>query len=197
MRWQGWTFRVGFNYREGLVLHDLKFQSRSVCRRASLVEMTVPYADPRPPYQSKNAGVETSKLHPGCFYAKTFDKTGQTSKLHACSSDVSTLPLWHAHVCRELARRPVVGTDKAEVRERSGCIISGKCAGDVSDYGLGFCAQSLELCADCKGDITYFDAVLADSAGEPYTVKKAVCMHEEDAGEHYSVSLVPACYPIV
>lgn len=55
-------------------------------------------------------------------------------------------------------------------------------AGDVGDYGLGYCATSLELCSDCNGDITYFDAVLADSKGEPYTVRKAVCMHEEDGG---------------
>ena len=42
--WQGWTFHVGFNYREGLVLNDLKYQGRSVVHRASLVEMSVPYA---------------------------------------------------------------------------------------------------------------------------------------------------------
>lgn len=57
-----------------------------------------------------------------------------------------------------------------------------KNAGDVSDYGLGFCAQSLQLCADCAGDITYFDATMCDSAGEPWVLEKAVCMHEEDAG---------------
>ena len=76
--WQQWRFRVSFNYREGLVLHDVHFQGRSVLARAALVEMTVPYGEPRHPYESKNAG-------------------------------------------------------------------------DVSDYGLGFCAQSLQLCADCAG----------------------------------------------
>ena len=55
-------------------------------------------------------------------------------------------------------------------------------AGDVGDYGLGYCTTSLELCADCTGDVTYFDVVLAGSKGEPYTVPKAVCMHEEDGG---------------
>ena len=47
--WQDWTFVVGFNYREGLVLHNVTFQGRSVLNRASLVEMAVPYGDPRPP----------------------------------------------------------------------------------------------------------------------------------------------------
>jgi hypothetical protein len=55
VRWQKWEFRVGFNYREGLVLHGLGYRDgadegaplRPVLHRASLVEMAVPYADPR------------------------------------------------------------------------------------------------------------------------------------------------------
>ena len=51
VKWQKWEFRVGFNYREGLVLHDLGYSDggklRPVLHRASLVEMAVPYADPR------------------------------------------------------------------------------------------------------------------------------------------------------
>lgn len=39
--WQKWSFRVGFNYREGLVLHNVRFDGRSVLSRASLVEMAV------------------------------------------------------------------------------------------------------------------------------------------------------------
>jgi hypothetical protein len=45
--WQKWQFRVGFNYREGLVLHQLGYEDgdgvRPVLHRASLVEMAVPY----------------------------------------------------------------------------------------------------------------------------------------------------------
>ena len=40
-----------------------------------------------------------------------------------------------------------------------------KCAFDVGDYGLGFCANSLALGCDCLGHIKYFDAVLNDSKG--------------------------------
>eukprot|EP00879_Flechtneria_rotunda_P024835 GHRR01026353.1.p1 GENE.GHRR01026353.1~~GHRR01026353.1.p1 ORF type:complete len:141 (+),score=21.83 GHRR01026353.1:225-647(+) len=51
VRWQKWSFRVGFNYREGLVLHQLGYQDgdvvRPVMHRGSLVEMAVPYGDPR------------------------------------------------------------------------------------------------------------------------------------------------------
>eukprot|EP00188_Purpureofilum_apyrenoidigerum_P006075 Plantae.Rhodophyta-Purpureofilum_apyrenoidigerum.ctg8779.p1 GENE.Plantae.Rhodophyta-Purpureofilum_apyrenoidigerum.ctg8779~~Plantae.Rhodophyta-Purpureofilum_apyrenoidigerum.ctg8779.p1 ORF type:complete len:649 (+),score=102.63 Plantae.Rhodophyta-Purpureofilum_apyrenoidigerum.ctg8779:157-2103(+) len=57
-----------------------------------------------------------------------------------------------------------------------------KCAFDVGDYGLGFCANSLELGCDCLGYIKYFDAVFNDSAGAPKAMKNVVCMHEEDYG---------------
>jgi len=109
VEWQDWKFRVGFNYREGLTLHQVEFGGRSVVNKLSLVEMAVPYADPNPPFPRK-------------------------------------------------------------------------CAFDVGDYGLGYCANSLELGCDCLGHIHYFDAALADAKGEPYIVKKAICMHEEDDG---------------
>ncbi len=52
VRWENWTFRVGFDPREGLVLHQLSFRDgdrdRPVIYRASVAEMVVPYADPSP-----------------------------------------------------------------------------------------------------------------------------------------------------
>ncbi|GKY93527.1 peroxisomal copper amine oxidase [Mayamaea pseudoterrestris] len=90
--WQKWSFRVGFNYREGLVLHDVQFQNRSILHRASLVEMAVPYADPYPPHQRKCAmdvgdyglGFSSNSLELGCdclgkiyyFDAVLVDSTG-------------------------------------------------------------------------------------------------------------------------
>lgn len=41
--WQKWRFRVGFNYREGLTLHDIRYEGRPVFYRLSVSEMTVPY----------------------------------------------------------------------------------------------------------------------------------------------------------
>ncbi|MEV4537605.1 primary-amine oxidase [Asanoa sp. NPDC049518] len=46
--WEGWRFRVGFDPREGLVLHQLSIQDRPLIYRASIAEMVVPYADPSP-----------------------------------------------------------------------------------------------------------------------------------------------------
>lgn len=63
--------RVGFNYvsatmspvlflvlivqREGLTLHDITYDGRSVFYRLSLSEMFVPYGDSRAPYPRKGA----------------------------------------------------------------------------------------------------------------------------------------------
>jgi hypothetical protein len=67
-----------------------------------------------------------------------------------------------------------------------------KCAFDVGDYGLGYCANSLSLGCDCLGHIHYFDAVMANSKGEPYTLKHAVCMHEEVGGQCCGLRRPPA-----
>jgi primary-amine oxidase len=46
--WADWTFRFGFDIREGLTLHQLSIGERPVVYRASIAEMVVPYADPSP-----------------------------------------------------------------------------------------------------------------------------------------------------
>jgi primary-amine oxidase len=46
--WADWTFRFGFDIREGLTLHQLSVDGRPVVYRASIAEMVVPYADPSP-----------------------------------------------------------------------------------------------------------------------------------------------------
>jgi hypothetical protein len=57
-----------------------------------------------------------------------------------------------------------------------------KNAFDVGEYGMGMCANSLELGCDCLGLIRYFDADVCTSRGAPLTIKNAICMHEEDYG---------------
>lgn len=57
-----------------------------------------------------------------------------------------------------------------------------KNAFDTGEYGMGMCANSLELGCDCLGYIHYFDANLTNSRGELLTIKNAICMHEEDYG---------------
>lgn len=107
LRWQKWSMRVGFNYREGMTLHAVSYDGRDVAHRMSFAEMIVPYRDP------------------------SFEHVRRT-------------------------------------------------AYDIGEWGLGFMTTSLELGCDCLGEITYMDATLHDSLGEPYDITNAVCIHEED-----------------
>lgn len=88
--WEKWRFRVGFNYREGLTLHDLRYDGRSLFYRLSLTEMFVPYGDPRAPYPRKaafdlgndGAGINANQLNLGCDclgHIKYFDAWHNTS----------------------------------------------------------------------------------------------------------------------
>jgi primary-amine oxidase len=53
---------------------------------------------------------------------------------------------------------------------------------DTGEYLYGRFTNSLALGCDCVGEIKYFDAVLADELGNPFTIKNGICMHEEDVG---------------
>ncbi|KAL8654289.1 MAG: hypothetical protein Q9210_001602 [Variospora velana] len=74
VEWQKWFFRVGFNQREGVVLHDVRYDNRSIFYRMSLSDMVIPYADPRHPFHKKaafdlgdaGAGVMANNLKLGC-----------------------------------------------------------------------------------------------------------------------------------
>lgn len=123
LRWQNWSMRVGFNYREGMTLHEVSYRDaggppdaegnpqparrRPIAHKMSFAEMMVPYRD-----------------HSEDHYRRT--------------------------------------------------------AFDIGEWGLGFMTTSLELGCDCLGEIRYLDATLHDSKGEPYTIKNAICIHEED-----------------
>lgn len=74
LEWQKWSFRVGFNQREGMVLYDVRYDGRSLFYRLSLSDMNIPYADPRHPYHKKSAfdlgdagaGIMANNLKLGC-----------------------------------------------------------------------------------------------------------------------------------
>ncbi len=59
VRWQKWSFRVGMDPVEGLVLHQVGYDDggrvRPIIHRASVSEMVVPYGDPGPLHGWKNA----------------------------------------------------------------------------------------------------------------------------------------------
>ncbi len=51
---------------------------------------------------------------------------------------------------------------------------------DAGEYGIGRNTGSLSLGCDCLGEVRYMDATLADDNGDPYVLRNAVCLHEED-----------------
>src|SRR5262249_4572682 len=59
LSWQRWRMRLGFTPREGLVLHTVSYRDgereRPILHRAAVVDMVVPYGDPRPTYFHRNA----------------------------------------------------------------------------------------------------------------------------------------------
>jgi primary-amine oxidase len=74
LTWQKWDLRIGFTAREGLVLHRIGYDGRSIIHRASLSEMFVPYGDPGPMHYRKlvldegeyGIGLLTNSLELGC-----------------------------------------------------------------------------------------------------------------------------------
>jgi primary-amine oxidase len=93
LRWQDWELRLGFNHREGLVLHQVGFRDagrlRPVAHRLSFAEMVVPYRDASPDHYRRTAfdigewglGFMTTSLALGC------DCLGEISYLDAVVHD--------------------------------------------------------------------------------------------------------------
>ena len=74
LSWQGWRLRLGFGYREGVILHRVSYGGRSIAHRISFAEMVVPYRDPTPDHVRRTAydigewglGFMTTSLELGC-----------------------------------------------------------------------------------------------------------------------------------
>jgi primary-amine oxidase len=78
VRWQKWALRVGFCPREGLLIHDVRYDDdgseRRIAHRLSIAELVIPYGDPSPGSYRKNAfdtgevgmGYFTNSLELGC-----------------------------------------------------------------------------------------------------------------------------------
>jgi primary-amine oxidase len=93
LRWQNWELRLGFNPREGLVLHTVGFidagRLRPIAHRMSFAEMVVPYRDATTDHYRRTAfdigewglGFMTTSLELGC------DCLGETSYLDAVVHD--------------------------------------------------------------------------------------------------------------
>jgi primary-amine oxidase len=98
VRWQRWSMRIGFNHREGLVLHTVGYEdggrTRPVAHRLSFAEMVVPYRDPTGEHERRTAfdigewglGFMTTSLELGC------DCLGEIAYLDATLHDARGEP---------------------------------------------------------------------------------------------------------
>jgi len=149
LQWQKWRVRVGFNSREGLVLYGITYQDgdreRSVLERASLCDMVVPYGDPRPHYNRRNAfdvgeygvGVFANSLALGC------DCLGEIRYLDACLNDSQgrPVPIANAICIHEedtgiLWKHFDIRTGETEVRRSRRLVVSF--IATVGNYEYGF-----------------------------------------------------------
>lgn len=99
VEWQRWHVRIGFNQREGLVLHNIGYEDsgrlRPIMRRASMAEMVVPYGDPSGGNYRRNAfdtgeygiGANLDSLKLGC------DCLGHIYYFDLCTHDWTGRPL--------------------------------------------------------------------------------------------------------
>jgi primary-amine oxidase len=148
--WQKWSFVVGFNAREGLTLHHIRYRDgerdRPILYRASLTEMVVPYGDPGPTQARKNAfdvgeygmGMCANSLKLGCdclghihyFDADLCTSRGEPLKIQnaICMHEEDFGILWK-HTDRRLP-------DSPEVRRSRRLVISS--VSTVENYEYGF-----------------------------------------------------------
>jgi len=147
--WQKWHFRIGFTPREGLVLHTIGYEDggriRPVVYRAALSEMVVPYGDPHPSHNRKNAfdvgeygiGLLANALALGCdclgeihyFDAFLNDSRGEIVRYPnvVCMHEEDTGILWKHYDWR---------TNQTEVRRARRLVVSF--IATVGNYEYGF-----------------------------------------------------------
>jgi primary-amine oxidase len=147
--WQNWQLRVGFNPREGLVLHQVSYTDkgrlRPVMYRASLCEMVVPYGDASPTHWNKNVfdmgevgmGLMANSLTLGC------DCLGEIYYFDGVVNDSSGQPMTIANaVCMHEEdvsiswKHTDFRTGAVEVRRNRRLVIST--IATVGNYEYGF-----------------------------------------------------------
>lgn len=143
--WEGWQFRVGFDAREALVLHQIAIDGRPLIYRASISEMVVPYADPGPVRFWQNyfdageylLGQQVNSLMLGC------DCVGDITYLDAVLPDttghprvVSNAICLHEEDFGVLWKHSDLFTESVETRRQRRLVISSFIT--VGNYDYGF-----------------------------------------------------------
>ncbi|MFC0239436.1 primary-amine oxidase [Rhodopseudomonas telluris] len=143
--WDKWSLVVGFNAREALTLHDIKYDGRSVAHRASLVEMVVPYGSPDNGHFRKNVfdvgeygiGKLANSLSLGCDCLGAIEYLDV--HLNTMTGDVLTIEkaiCIHEEDSGLLWKHWDFRTDRAEVRRARKLVVSTICTVGNYEYAL-------------------------------------------------------------
>lgn len=149
VEWQKWSFRVGFNQREGLTLHEIAYDDdgvqRPILARASVAEMTVPYSGVSFTQRRKAAfdvgeygiGALANSLELGC------DCLGEIHYFGSCVVGPDGEPILKPNViCMHeedvgvLWKHYDFRTEKVDVRRSRRLVVSFFCT--VGNYEYGF-----------------------------------------------------------
>jgi primary-amine oxidase len=143
--WDKWSVLVGFNAREALTLHDIKYDGRHIAHRASLVEMVVPYGSPVNGHFRKNVfdigeygiGKLANSLKLGCdclgvieyldVHLNTMNGDVMTIEKAICIHEEDSGLLWKHWDFR---------TDRAEIRRARKLVVSTICTVGNYEYAL-------------------------------------------------------------
>ncbi len=145
VRWQKWSFRVGFNPREGLVLNTVGYDGRPILYRGSIAEMIVPYGDPKESAYRKNVfdlgeygvGMLANSLALGCDCLGTiryFD--GHLADNHGRPVTIQNAVCVHEEDFGLLWKHTDWRTGQSEVRRSRRLAIS--MIANVGNYDYGF-----------------------------------------------------------
>src|SRR5207302_7339845 len=147
--WQKWSFRIGFNARESMILYTVSYNDRGAERpilyRASLAEMFIPYGDPAPNHYRKNVfdmgeygvGMMSNSLELGC------DCLGEIHYFDGIVNDNDGGPLpirnaiWlHEEVFGMLWKHKDFRTEETEVRRSRRLVLST--VATIGNYEYGY-----------------------------------------------------------
>src|SRR5256712_6058167 len=147
--WQKWSFRIGFNARESMILYTVSYndrgEERPILYRASLAEMFIPYGDPAPNHYRKNVfdmgeygvGMMSNSLELGC------DCLGEIHYFDGIvnDNDAGPLPIRNAICLHEedfgmLWKHKDFRTEETEVRRSRRLVLST--VATIGNYEYGY-----------------------------------------------------------
>ncbi|MGH3585490.1 MAG: primary-amine oxidase, partial [Pseudonocardia sp.] len=188
LEWENWSLQIGFDAREGLVLHRVGFRDRDrggvvrpILDRASISEMVVPYGDPSPVRSWQNyfdtgeylVGRNANALERGC------DCVGDIVYLDAVISDETgrprTLPnavCLHEEDTGILWKHTDLWAGSAETRRNRRMVISFFTTVGNYDYGF-YWYLHLDGTIECEVKATGVVFTSAHTGDTPYAAQVA------------------------